>query len=137
LLTAVAVLAADGRPLAERAEGRDEHGRLIVRTWPRTVDEAVARILSTMSAEDQARVRSTPKDELIRYHMGWGTGIRNSFGLWKGNKELLNSCGYEGIHPDTCSDIIIHRVWAALQSPAEPASPNKAAAGDGRHGGIR
>ena len=57
--------------------------------------------------------------------------------VWKGNKELLNSCGYEGIHPDTCSDIIIHRVWAALQSPAEPASPNKAVAGDGRHGGIR
>jgi len=81
--------------------------------WPATVDEAAERIISGMSDEDKALVRSTKRDDLLMFHHGWGTGIRNDFGLWQGNTALLESCG--PIHPDGCSMVIIERVWERLQ----------------------
>lgn len=66
-------------------------------------------------------MRSTSEDDLIQFHHGWGTGIRNSFGLWRGNTALLESCGAKDIHPDRCSMIIIERVWQRLQdTPPDP-----------------
>lgn len=52
--------------------------------WPATVDEAAEMIIEGMSEEDRAVVRSTKRGELIRFHHGWGTGIRNDLGLWQG-----------------------------------------------------
>jgi hypothetical protein len=53
------------------------------------------------------------KDSLIELHHGWGTGIRNGFGLWRGNTGLQASCAKE--HPDDCSMVIIEAVWEALR----------------------
>jgi hypothetical protein len=80
---------------------------------PKTVEEAVNRILAGMDDADKTHVRETPRDKLILFHHGWGTGIRNAFGLWSGNTALLASCG-EG-HPDDASMVIIEAVWARLQ----------------------
>jgi uncharacterized protein DUF6794 len=49
--------------------------------WLQTVNEAVERILQGTPSEDKEQVRSTPEDDLILFHFGWGTGIRNEFGL--------------------------------------------------------
>ncbi len=68
-----------------------------------------------MSFERKQKIKGTKKEDLIKYHFGWGMGIRNSYGLWKGNTELLKSCGGEDIHPDSCSMVIINRVWDLLQ----------------------
>ena len=81
--------------------------------WPKTIDEAVTNILATMSDEDKIRVRDTPKTELISFHHGWGTGIRNDFGLWRGNTNLMADC-HAG-HPDDASMVIIEAVWQKLQ----------------------
>jgi hypothetical protein len=81
--------------------------------WPATLDEAVAKILDGMKDQDRALVRATPRDGLIRFHHGWGTGIRNTFGLWGGNRALLDACG--GGHPDDASMVIIEAVWERLQ----------------------
>jgi hypothetical protein len=81
--------------------------------WPATVDEAVTRLLAGLSADDKARVRATPAEDLILFHHGWGTGIRNAFGLWRGNRALLEACG--GGHPDDASMVIIRSVWERLQ----------------------
>lgn len=87
-------------------------------TWPTTVDEAVRRIIGTLDNESKARVRATSKDQLIQYHLGWGMGIRNSLGLWRGNDKLLESCGRgKPVHPDECSMVIIEAVWTLLQTP--------------------
>lgn len=80
---------------------------------PKTVEEAVDRILAGMDDENKTRVRQTPREKLILFHHGWGTGIRNSFGLWGGNAALLESCGEK--HPDSASMVIINAVWARLQ----------------------
>ncbi len=83
--------------------------------WPGTVEEAIEVILAELSEEDKVLVRETPRKNLVQFHHGWGTNIRNSFGLWRGNVDLLVSCGSPDIHPDDCSMIIIERVWERLQ----------------------
>ena len=85
--------------------------------WPTTVEEAANSILKKMSADDRDRVQKTKREDLILYHHGWGTGIRNAFGLWKGNAALPESSGC--FHPDDCSMRIIERVWEKLQTENE------------------
>jgi hypothetical protein len=86
-------------------------------TWPTTVGEAARQIAAALDNESRERVRGTKKDQLIQYHHGWGTGIRNSLGLWRGNDKLLESCGNgTWVHPDSCSMVIIEAVWALLQA---------------------
>ncbi len=86
-------------------------------TWPTTVDEAARRIVGALDDESKARVRTTTKDQLIQYHHGWGMGIRNSLGLWRGNEKLLESCGGgRRADPETCSMVIIEAVWTRLQA---------------------
>ena len=84
--------------------------------WPTSVDAAVDDILSSLSAEHKQILLNTPKENLIRFHHGWGTGIRNYYGLWRGNNELLrDACDGELCHPDEASMVIIERVWEAVQ----------------------
>ena len=99
---------------------------------PSSLEEAVDDIVSELSEEDKETVKETSFGDLIRYHHGWGTGIRNSLGLWRGNIELLKSaCGSEQCHPDDASMEIIYGVWNILNGndyrykPTEN-SPNKA-----------
>ncbi len=82
--------------------------------WPKTVDEAAALIVRELDEPSKVTVRKTARKELIGFHMGWGMGIRNRFGLWRGNTALLESC--KAPHPDSCSSVIIERVWELLQA---------------------
>jgi hypothetical protein len=87
-------------------------------TWPTTVAEAAKRLVEQLDDESKARVRATEKDRLIQYLHGWGTGIRNSLGLWRGNEKLLASCGGgTRADPEACSMVIIEAVWTVLQAP--------------------
>jgi hypothetical protein len=86
-------------------------------TWPTTVKAAVADILSTMPDKDKEIVRKTKKEELVQFHHGWGTGIRNHYGLWRGNNKLIEDACGKDCHPDDASSVIIKAVWTALQPP--------------------
>src|ERR1035441_4845342 len=83
--------------------------------WPKTVDEAVANLLAGMDDAEKTRVRDTKKEDLILFHHGWGTAIRNDFGLWRGNTNLMVDCHTEV--PDHASKVIIEAVWQKLQKP--------------------
>jgi hypothetical protein len=83
--------------------------------WPISVSDTVADILSRMPEQDKERLRTTKKEDLIRYHHGWGTGIRNYYGLWRGNDKLIASACGKPCHPDDASMLIIEAVWAALR----------------------
>jgi len=63
-----------------------------------------------MHDKDKEIIKNAPKEDLIRFHHAWGTGMRNEFGLWGGNKELLASCGSTDMHPDDASMVIIEAV---------------------------
>jgi len=93
---------ADPVPAKERAK------------WPKTVDEAVDRLLTELEPADQREIRSKAKDDLIVYHISLGLYIRNSFGLWGGNWALLRSADEN--HPDNASGVIIEALWKRLQT---------------------
>lgn len=85
-------------------------------TWPKSVKEAATKIVSELGDESKIRLQKTKKQDLIQYHLSWGMGIRNSFGLLRGNEELLKSCGKgKSVHPDSCSTAIMEAVWNILQ----------------------
>ena len=88
--------------------------------FPKTLDEAVNRTINGLSDENKLYIRSVPKSYLIIFHRGWGRGIRNAYGLWQNNYQLLESCakkaGKKSIHPDSASSIIINNVWEKLNS---------------------
>jgi hypothetical protein len=86
-------------------------------TWPLTLDTAVERLLGEMSEANKELLRSTPKDRLIGFHMGWAMGIRHAFGLWRGNSQLMESCGEQ--NADDASMVIVEAVWQRLQVDAK------------------
>jgi len=87
-----------------------------LKVLPKTLDEAVTLILSDMSSENLNILKETERDDLIKYHHGWGTGIRNSFGLWGANDELIKSICNTPCHPDDASMKIIEAVWDELHN---------------------
>ncbi len=86
--------------------------------WPKTCTEAVDRLVQHLDAESKDLVRDTSRDDLVQFHHGWGTGIRNDFGLWRGNDALIDSClaldKAAERHPDAVSMIIIKQLWLRL-----------------------
>ena len=74
--------------------------------------EVVQDILKNLDDTDKDNIRNTPEQDLILFHHGWGTSIRNRYGMW-GNKALLADIGKE--HPDDASMVIIRDVWKLLQ----------------------
>jgi hypothetical protein len=83
--------------------------------WPITVQDTVKDILSRMSEKDKELVRKSKGGDLIMFHHGWGTGIRNYYGLWRGNQKLIKSACGGPCEPDDASMIIIRAVWQKLQ----------------------
>ena len=81
------------------------------RNAPRTISAAVERLLDELPPDQRRIVRSTPEHDLIEYHHGWGTAIRNAWVY--GNAALMRDSGLE--HPDDVSQSIIHAVWRRLQ----------------------
>lgn len=90
------------------------------KTLPATCDEAVSVLVTDMTKKDITEIRTTAFEDLIRYHHGLGTSIRNAFGLWAGNTALMDDCNrifnnkVEPEHPDTVSMLIIQHLWKML-----------------------
>jgi len=80
---------------------------------PPSVKEAVDELISRMSDQDKAYVRSREKDDVIGFHHGWNRAIQNSFGLWAHNEVLKKDTGKE--HPDDAAEVIIEAVWTKLR----------------------
>jgi hypothetical protein len=92
----------------------DEPDALTPAQWPTTIDATVADILARMSEEDKKKVRETKADDLILFHFGWGAGLRNYYGLFRGNDKLIASACGGPCHPDDASMKIIEAVWHEL-----------------------
>ena len=88
--------------------------------WPSTVDEAVDILLTHLPADDVEWMRRNPKQSVTgQLYMGYGTGVRNHFGLWGGNHALLRSCGTKD--PEGCSVVILEAMWDKVQAQTDPA----------------
>ena len=88
---------------------------------PKTMNDAVTELISKLSEEVKNKIRKTPKKDLGgEFHFGLGTWIRNNFGLWAGNDELMQSvCGDKYGDPDHASSVIIEEVWKVLRKEAK------------------
>jgi len=85
--------------------------------WPTTCDAAALDVTQWLSPETREKLRTTPQEDLILFHHGLGTGIRNRQGLWRGNASLIKSCLVAPGHPDDASMVIIEKAWLLLQDP--------------------
>ena len=90
---------------------------------PKTVEEAVDRLIGELSLKDRTTISNLTEDELINLHINLGEYIRNEFGLWFANKNLMASCctiaKLDKIHEDTASTIIIEELWERLRETHE------------------
>ena len=86
---------------------------------PRTVDEAVDRLLSNMPLKDKTTVANMSHVELPNLHLTLGGYILNNFGLLSGNWELIKSCRAKSKdtlqHEEDAVGIIIDALWEKLQ----------------------
>lgn len=94
---------------------------MYLHTIPAIVDD----IFDKLSKADVDTLKTTPKDRLGMYHMSWGMGIRNHYGLWhedhpitknwhadESSRNIQNGVDYSEDHPDQVSMKIIEGVWA-------------------------
>jgi hypothetical protein len=86
---------------------------------PITVDQAVKRLISELSFKDKTTIANMAEVELGILHTAIGEYIRNEFGLWSGNSDLLTSCGFfakrEKVSEDDALSIIIRELWKRLR----------------------
>lgn len=81
--------------------------------FPTTIDAAVRVLLGLVPTEELAKITQMSEGGLIDLHFGLGQWIRNNFGLWKENLELMQATG--AIDPDDASGVIVKALWQRLQ----------------------
>jgi len=59
---------------------------------PRTVDEAIDRVIEDLDLRDKVSIAKMHLEELAILHSSLHVYFKNAFGLWSGNTELLESC---------------------------------------------
>ena len=69
-----------------------------------------------MTEKDKKMLKNTAEEDLVLFHCNWAVNMRNEFGLWDGNDELLELCGES--EADGASMAIIKAVWEALEGAA-------------------
>ena len=86
--------------------------------WPQSVDAAVEKLRARLDAKTLEWILRSPRDQVVvDLHLPFGTGVRNEFGLWRGNDALLSSCGVK--HPEECSGVIFEALWRKVRSFAD------------------
>ncbi len=81
--------------------------------YPKTISEAVDILMHILSKEDLDKLKSMSEDDLIDLHFGLGNWIRNEFGLWNENYELMQDCRAK--NQDDASSVIIKALWDKLK----------------------
>lgn len=85
---------------------------------PQTVEEAIERLIANMPLKAKAALAKRDENNLSQLHFTFGAFIRNQFGLWAGNEDLLNNCrqlsGITFMNPDDAAAFIIKGLWNKL-----------------------
>ena len=53
---------------------------------PKDLDDCFAELKRLLPKDEVAKMKSGPEDDMILYHHGLGTWLRNNWGLWKGSR---------------------------------------------------
>ena len=83
-----------------------------------TVELAVDKIMSGLSAIDRTKIAHMNEERLILYHLNYGIFIRNEFRIWI-NTPLQKSCreisGLPKVNPDQASYIILKELQSKIK----------------------
>jgi hypothetical protein len=86
---------------------------------PKTVDEAVDRLILDLDLESRVKISRMSLDELVNVHTNLHVYFKNAFGLWSGNAELLTDCNAISNDPinneDDATFVILEVLWERLQ----------------------
>lgn len=90
------------------------------RDAPRNVGEAVRRLKEALPLKDRAIIANLQPEELDHLGSGLSDYIKQNFGLYTGNTELLQSCAELGRLiqplPDEACAVILRTLWRDLQT---------------------
>ena len=103
--------------MAHKIHGKGRIGN--IEKLPRTVNEAVERLIRELSLKDKTNIANMTETELMTLQFTLGTYIENEFGIYTGNRHLIFSSkmlsGDVHIHPDSISPLIIKELWKRLK----------------------
>jgi hypothetical protein len=107
--------AADASPKKSTQQADQEQDEEIVYI-PKDLDDCFAELKKTLSKEVIEKMKSGTEKQMIRYHHGLGTWLRNNWGLRKGSR-LSKWFNEKGIrNPDDMSGIILNSFWRDLNN---------------------
>ena len=85
---------------------------------PKTVDQAVQKIEDQLPLKERNYIANLEKNELVTLMPSLGEYIKNRFGLWTGNRDLVESCriisGEAYMDENKALLIIIENLWFHL-----------------------
>jgi len=91
----------------------------ITRDFPKTVNEAVDRLISELPLKDKTKIAKMHEEDLSALPFTVGQYNREQFGLGRGNEELMESSrsvsGKTDLHEESASAIIINVLWERLR----------------------
>lgn len=115
-LTLVFFLAALGAAWNQTARAEDGSKLEQPAYIPANLDECFAELKKALKPDDIEKMKTGAEKEMVQYHFGLGTWIRNNWSLWKDSR-LTKWFNDKGIyHPDDMSGIIITSFWRHLNS---------------------
>jgi hypothetical protein len=86
---------------------------------PRTVDEAVVRMLSDLDLKTKTKIAHMGLNDLHNLHLELPVYFKSAFGVWHGNKELLADCrttsGETIRDEDEAVFVILKALWEKLR----------------------
>ena len=104
------------RAITDYSNNNNPKKRLVL---PKTIHEAVEKLITEMALKDKVVIANMTHDELIDLNSNLGAYIRNAFRLWSGNHELMESCRFVSknnkLDVDDASFAIIDAMWEKLR----------------------
>ena len=86
---------------------------------PKTVDEAVDKMISDLDLESKVKIANVDLNNLANVHFELQVYFKNAFGVWHKNKELLADCRVTSGEPirneDEATFIILKALWEKLR----------------------
>lgn len=86
---------------------------------PKTVDEAVTRLVSEIPLRDRVMIANMAEENLDSMDLTLGRYLSDTYGLWGNNKELTESCrllsGNDAFHEEEAYSLIINELWKKLR----------------------
>ncbi|MFH2219261.1 MAG: putative molybdenum carrier protein [Pseudomonadota bacterium] len=87
--------------------------------YPKTVDEAVDRLISELQLKDRTTLSNMSAEEVAALNRTLGKYVRDNFGLWRDNPALIESCRRisktDVSNEDVASMVILIALWEKLR----------------------